>query len=77
MHNYTPEDLIRYLYNEMSTDEAVAIEEELPKNWSLREKLAVLKTAQERLNNLLESPRIEPVLNILKYAAKNKTVISR
>ncbi|MDB5197309.1 MAG: hypothetical protein JWP88_1680, partial [Flaviaesturariibacter sp.] len=26
MHNYTPEDLLRYLYKEMSTEEAVAIE---------------------------------------------------
>jgi hypothetical protein len=76
MDNYTPEDLIRYLYNEMSTDEAVAIEEELPKNWSLREKLAVLKTARERLNNLVEAPRTQVVLNILKYASKGKTVIS-
>jgi predicted GIY-YIG superfamily endonuclease len=76
MQNYTPEDLIRYLYHEMSTEEAVAIEEELPKNWSLREKLAVIRTAQERLNKLIEAPRTEVVLNILKYASKTDTVIS-
>ena len=76
MHNYTPEDLIRYLYNEMSTEEAVAIEEELPKNWALREKLAVIKTAQERLNTLIESPRTETILRILKHASKTEKVSS-
>jgi hypothetical protein len=76
MHNYTPEDLLRYLYKEMGTDEAVAIEEELQKNWALREKLAVLKTSQERLNRIVESPRTEVVLNILRYAASSEKVAS-
>ncbi|MCW3073099.1 MAG: hypothetical protein JWP69_168 [Flaviaesturariibacter sp.] len=73
MHNYTPEDLLRYLYKEMSTEEAVAIEEELARNWALREKLAVLKTSQERLNRIIESPRTEIVLNVLRYAATSTT----
>jgi hypothetical protein len=76
MHNYTPEDLIRYLYNEMTTEEAVAIENELPNNWPLREKLAVLKAAQQRLDGILESPRTEVVLNILKQAGKSEKVTS-
>jgi hypothetical protein len=76
MHNYTPEDLIRYLYNEMTTEEAVAIENELPDNWPLREKLAVLKTARERLNGIVESPRTQVVLNILKHAAQTEKVTS-
>lgn len=76
MHNYTPEDLIRYLYNEMSTEEAVAIENELPNNWPLREKLAVLKAAQQRLDGILESPRTEVVLNILKQASITEKVPS-
>jgi hypothetical protein len=69
MHNYTPEDLIRYLYNEMTTDEAVAIENELVNNWPLREKLAVLKAAHQRLEGIIESPRTEVILNILSHAA--------
>lgn len=76
MHNYTPEDLLRYLYKEMGTDEAVAIEEELQKNWALREKLAVLKTSQERLDRIVESPRTEVVLNVLRYAASTEKVPS-
>jgi hypothetical protein len=69
MHNYTPEDLLRFLYHEMNSNEAAVLESELTLNWALREKLAVLKSAQERLNSVVESPRTEVVLNILKYAA--------
>jgi anti-sigma factor RsiW len=76
MHKYTPEDLLRYLYKEMSTDEVVAMEEELPRNWALREKLAVLKASQERLNRIVESPRTEGVLNILRYAAATEKIVS-
>jgi hypothetical protein len=74
MHNFSPEDLLLYLYNEASTEQATAIEEALKKVLSLREKLAVMKTAMERLNNLTVSPRTEAVLNILKYAAAQQTV---
>ncbi|TCJ18752.1 hypothetical protein EPD60_03050 [Flaviaesturariibacter flavus] len=69
MYNYTPEDLLRFLYHEMNVEDARSLESELSRDWSLREKLAVLKSAQERLNGAMESPRTEVVLNILKYAA--------
>ncbi len=76
MHNFTPEDLLLYLYKESSTEQATAIEEALNKDWTLREKLAVMKTAMQRLNSLTVSPRTEAVLNILKYAAAKQTVKS-
>ena len=69
MYNYTPEDLLQYLYNEMDSSTRIAIEEALQSDWTLREKLSVLKTSQERLNTLMQQPRTEAVLNILKYAA--------
>ncbi len=74
MHNFTPEDLLLYLYKESSTQQTAAIEEALQHDWTLREKLAVMKTSMERLNNLTVSPRTEAVLNILKYAAAQHTV---
>ena len=74
MHYFTPEDLLMYLYKESSTEQATAIEEALKKDWSLREKLAVMKTAMERLNNLSVSPRTEAVLAVLKYAATGQPV---
>ena len=72
MTNFTPEDLLLYLYNETTPEQTAGIEEALKKNWSLREKLSVLKTSMQRLDKLKESPRTEVVLNVLNYA-KEKT----
>ena len=74
MYNYSPEELIQYLYNETSPTTTAAIEQALKEDWTLREKLAVLKTSMERLNSITQSPRTETVLAILKYAAKPQTV---
>jgi anti-sigma factor RsiW len=74
MYNYSPEELIQYLYNETSPTTTAAIEKALKQDWTLREKLAVLKTSMERLNSITQSPRTETILAILKYAAKPQTV---
>jgi anti-sigma factor RsiW len=74
MYNYSPEELIQYLYNETSPTTTAAIEQALKQDWTLREKLAVLKTSMERLNSITQSPRTETVLAILKYAIKTQTV---
>lgn len=74
MHNFTPEDLLLYLYKETSFEQTTLIEEELKKNWALREKLVVIKTAMERLTNITVSPRTEIVLNVLRHA--NRTEIA-
>ncbi|HEU4470453.1 MAG TPA: hypothetical protein VFR58_05170 [Flavisolibacter sp.] len=68
MHNYSPEDLLQYLYKETSAEATTAIEKALEEDWTLREKLAVLKTSMERLNNITVSPRTEVILNILRHA---------
>ncbi len=57
MQNFTPEDLILYLYKETSLELTNQIEEVLKSDWTLREKLTVLKTSQERLDKLVVSPR--------------------
>jgi hypothetical protein len=77
MHKYSPEDLLLYLYKETDAATTAAIEEELQKDWALREKLAVMKTSMERLNNLTESPRTQVILNVLKYAAATETIVSQ
>jgi hypothetical protein len=74
MHNYSPEDLILYLYKETSPEATTAIEKALAEDWTLREKLAVLKTSMERLNGLTLSPRTEVILNVMKYAAREEKV---
>jgi hypothetical protein len=76
MHNYSPEELIQYLYKETTPELTAAIEQALQQDWTLREKLSVLKTSMERLNSIAQSPRTETVLAILKYASKDATVPS-
>ena len=68
MTNFTPEDLLLYLYKETSPEQNDAIEEALKTSWSLREKLSVLKTSMQRLDKIKQSPRTEVVLNVLNYA---------
>lgn len=68
MTNFTPEDLLLYLYKETSPDQQVAIEKALAKDWTLREKLGVLKASMQRLDKLAASPRTEVVLNVINYA---------
>jgi len=68
MTNFTPEDLLLYLYKETTPEQTKAIEETLKKDWTLREKLSVLKTSMQRLDKIKQSPRTEVVLNILNYA---------
>lgn len=77
MTNFSPEDLLLFLYKETSPEMTVAIEAALEQNWSLREKLAVLKASQDRLQTLVQAPRTQCVLNILHYAAKREITIPK
>lgn len=65
---FTPEDLLLYLYKETSDEQTKAIEDALQKDWTLREKLTVLKASMQRLDKIVVSPRTEVVLNVLNYA---------
>lgn len=68
MTNFTPEDLLLYLYKETTTAQSRAIEKALEKDWTLREKMSVLKASMQRLGKIKESPRTAVVLNVLNYA---------
>ena len=73
MTNFTPEDLLLYLYKETSSEQTNAIEAALKNDWTLREKLNVLKTSMQRLDKITVSPRIEVVLNVLNKAREQAT----
>ena len=70
MHNFTPEDLLQYLYNETSQEQTAQIKAALETDWSLREKLEVITSAQKRLEALKMSPSQQTIDNILNYAEK-------
>ncbi len=73
MRNFTPEDLLLYLYNESSPQLTAAIKQALQLDWTLREKFNVLKTAMLRLDQIQQSPRTEAILNILNYAREKSS----
>ena len=68
MTNYTPEDLLLYLYKETNTSQTLEIQSALENDWTLREKLEVLKASMHRLDKQIVAPRTEVVLNIVNYA---------
>jgi hypothetical protein len=68
MSIFTPEDLLLYFYKETSPEQNAAIEAALKQDWALREKYATLKESINELEQPLESPRTEVVLNVLNYA---------
>ena len=70
---FTPEELIQFLYNETSPERSAEIEAALQHDWTLREKLEVLRNSMNSLNRPLESPRTEVVMRILNYARETVT----
>ncbi len=71
MHNFTPEDLLQYLYKETSTEKTALIKAALETDWNLREQLEVITSAQSRLEALKLSPSQKTIENILAYAEKS------
>ena len=70
MHNFTPEDLVQFLYNETSEEKSAAIKAALENDWSLREMNDVIASAQKRLEVLDLSPREEAINKILRHGEK-------
>jgi len=57
MTNFTPEDLLLYLYKETSSEKTEAITAALQRDWTLREKLEVLIASMKRLDKITQSPK--------------------
>jgi len=70
MHNFTPEDLLLYSYNETSPAQTAAIKAALENDWSLREKFEMITSAKGNLETLKLSPSQQTIDNILNYAEK-------
>ena len=76
MHKFTPEDLIQYLYHETSPSKTAEIMAALETDWSLREKLDVIVSAQKKLEPISLSPRQSTIDNILDHAEKSLGVLA-
>ena len=69
MPNFTTEDLLVYIYEEMEPEQSNELASVLASDWALRQKYQVLIEAQGTLNGVkLSSPRIATINKILSYA---------
>ena len=68
MGNFTPDDLLLYLYNETTPEQAAAIKAALENDWALREKYKVLQESVASLNKPLLRPSSRSVANIMAHA---------
>ena len=76
MLDFTPENLISYLYGETDEVTTARIKSALDSSWALREKLQVLKTSIDRLDTArLQAPSEASVSAILAYARKRSKVV--
>ena len=77
MTKITPEDLVRYLYDETSGKKAETIRIALQTDWDLRESYEKLVISEQNLDNIeLSSPRPETVNKILEYASKKRVPVT-
>jgi hypothetical protein len=76
MTKFTPEDLVRYLYNETSEQKAASIKAALQSDWNLRETYEKLANSLKNLSEVTFSPRVETINKILEYGSKRRISIS-
>jgi hypothetical protein len=73
MVNFTNDDILLYINNELSAAKATAFENALTHDWSLREKFEILANTQHTIKRqeALLSPSKRSVNNILNYAQES------
>lgn len=71
MKQFTPEDLVQYLYKETSVQKSAAIKAALETDWELRESFQKLQEARQNLEEIKLSPRDEVINRILQHTSKN------
>ncbi len=75
MIDFTPEDLISYLYGETDSLLTAQIVKALEENWALREKLSVIKASTKRLETAAPmSPSPSTMDSIMAYARKKTKI---
>ena len=75
MHNFTTEDLVLYLYNEISEKQAIAIKAALIADSKFRDEYETLKSAKNELaSQKLFSPRSQSIDKIMQYAENSAAV---
>ena len=76
MIKISPEELVRYLYNETSEQKTAMIKAALQTDWNLRDTYEKLLISHKNLNEIKFSPRTETVNKILEYASKKQEQVT-
>ena len=72
MPKFTTEDLLLFLYDEMSPEQKKEMEAALHADWALAQKYQVLQEAYEKLKRIkLASPRSKTIAAIMQYAEES------
>lgn len=66
--------MIRFLYNEMTTEETQQFLQAIQQDWTLREAFEQLKQSKDYLDSSVASPRKSTVNAILQYAELSEGV---
>lgn len=74
MNLITTEDMIRFLYNEMTPDETLQMIAALTTDWTIKEQYEALKASMEELDSLIAAPRQQVIDRIMQYAEQEQTV---
>ena len=74
MKNYSSEDMIRFLYREMTIAEAADFQQQLDSNFELKEALEAFQQTLTNLDTLHFSPRPKVLERLLRYAEATKPV---
>ena len=67
MRTYTSDDLLLYHYGEASADLQIELETALEADWSLRERMEMLRASIEDLDQLIYTPSNQSLDRILAY----------
>lgn len=73
MVNFTNDDILLYLNNELSAEKATAFQNALLNDWSLREKYEILASSQKAATQCLLGPSKRVIDNIMNYARQTAT----
>lgn len=69
-HCFTPNHLVRYLYNEVSATERLDLEETLTQDYGLSEHYSELKAAYQQLPKVKFSPSAATLQEVLSYSER-------
>jgi hypothetical protein len=75
MYNFTTDELVLHLHQQLPAHLAAALQAALLTDWALRQKFQLLQEAQQSLQALRPlKPRRKAVLSILKHLEKKEMV---